>query len=155
MEATGETGFSAGGVGTAAALLAGSPPFIPNLFAYGAILGLSSDQLEMSHATRRLAIHIVAAIATMFASFLLTLQLPSLLTAPAERAIRIIHVVNRFYAASSFSSAFYDSLTSDKTPPPNSTIITEEICSLRTVPYQTSAVYPGCSTRRSDSENRQ
>ncbi|KAJ3902284.1 hypothetical protein F5879DRAFT_923950 [Lentinula edodes] len=86
------------------------------------------------------AIHIVAAIVaaivTIFASFLLTLLLPSLLTAPTKHGIRIINVVNRSYAAASapsFSSAFYDSLTSDKTPPPNSTSLTEGIRSLRTV----------------------
>ncbi|GAW10600.1 hypothetical protein LENED_012889 [Lentinula edodes] len=71
------------------------------------------------------------------ASFLLiTLLLPSLLTAPTERDIRIINVVNRFYAAasaSSFSSAFYDSLTSDKTPPLNSTFLAEGTRSLRTI----------------------
>ncbi|KAJ3918138.1 hypothetical protein F5877DRAFT_79273 [Lentinula edodes] len=81
-------------------------------------------------------IHIVAAIVTIFASFLLTLLLPSLLTAPTKHGIRIINVVNRSYAAASapsFSSAFYDSLTSDKTPPPNSTSLTEGTRSLRTV----------------------
>ncbi|KAJ3888097.1 hypothetical protein GG344DRAFT_17332, partial [Lentinula edodes] len=70
------------------------------------------------------------------ASFLLTLLLPFLLTAPTERDIRIINVVNRFYAAASapsFSSAFYDSLTSDKPPPPNSTSLTEGTRSLRNV----------------------
>ncbi|KAJ3874962.1 hypothetical protein F5051DRAFT_442840 [Lentinula edodes] len=75
-------------------------------------------------------------IATISASFLLTLLLPFLLTAPTERDIRIINAVNRFYAAASapsFSSAFYDSLTSDKPPPPNSTSLTEGTRSLRTV----------------------
>ncbi|KAJ3811350.1 hypothetical protein F5876DRAFT_64851 [Lentinula aff. lateritia] len=71
------------------------------------------------------------------ASFLLiTLLLPSLLTAPTERDIRIINVVNRFYAAASapsFSSAFYDSLTSDEAPPPNSTFLAEGTRSLRTI----------------------
>ncbi|KAJ4471452.1 hypothetical protein J3R30DRAFT_1080303 [Lentinula aciculospora] len=71
------------------------------------------------------------------ASFLLTtLLLPSLLTAPTERDIRIINVVNRFYAAASspsFASTFYDSLTSEKPPLLNSVFLAEGIRSLGTI----------------------
>ncbi|KAJ3980731.1 hypothetical protein F5890DRAFT_1419039 [Lentinula detonsa] len=71
------------------------------------------------------------------ASFLLTtLLLPSLLTAPTERDIRIINVVNRFYAAASspsFSSAFYNSLISNEVPPANSIFLAEGTRSLRTI----------------------
>ena len=69
------------------------------------------------------------------ASFLLTtLLLPSLLTAPTERDIRIINVVNRFYAAAASSSTFYTSLASDKSsPPPSSIFLAEGTRSLRTI----------------------
>ncbi|KAF5356462.1 hypothetical protein D9757_012467 [Collybiopsis confluens] len=68
------------------------------------------------------------------ASFLLTtLLLPALLTAPTERDIRIINVVNRFYAAATSSSDFYASLASDKLPAPNSTFLAEGTRSLRTI----------------------
>ncbi|KAJ7143915.1 hypothetical protein C8R44DRAFT_759138 [Mycena epipterygia] len=65
------------------------------------------------------------------ATFLLTtLLLPALLTAPAERDIRIINVVNRFYAAAA-GPAF-----SVATPPPSkstSTFLREGARALRTV----------------------
>ncbi|KAF9073879.1 hypothetical protein BDP27DRAFT_1318308 [Rhodocollybia butyracea] len=67
------------------------------------------------------------------ASFLLTtLLLPALLTAPSERDIRIINVVNRFYAAAASSTSFFTSL---QTPPPasQSIFLAEGTRSLRTV----------------------
>ncbi|KAE9390770.1 hypothetical protein BT96DRAFT_945882 [Gymnopus androsaceus JB14] len=67
------------------------------------------------------------------ASFLLTtLLLPALLTAPAERDIRIINVVNRFYAAAAAgpsSSSFYDSKPSSS----DSIFLAEGTRSLRTI----------------------
>lgn len=70
------------------------------------------------------------------ASFLLTtLLLPSLLTAPTERDIRIINVVNRFYAAAAaapFSAALYNSLTSDESSS-DSIFLAEGTRSLRSI----------------------
>ncbi|KAJ3769801.1 hypothetical protein FB446DRAFT_791051 [Lentinula raphanica] len=71
------------------------------------------------------------------ASFLLTtLLLPSLLTAPTERDIRIINVVNRFYAAASspsFSSTLYHPIHTSETPAIKSIFLAEGLRSLRTI----------------------
>ncbi|KAJ3756819.1 hypothetical protein EV360DRAFT_95550 [Lentinula raphanica] len=71
------------------------------------------------------------------ASFLLTaLLLPSLLTAPTERDIRIINVVNRFYAAASspsFSSTLYHPISTSETPAIKSIFLAESLRSLRTI----------------------
>lgn len=57
-----------------------------------------------------------------------TLLLPTLLVAPAERDIRIIHVINPFYAASAASPTFPE-------PPPNnaSQFLLEGYRALRTI----------------------
>ncbi|KAJ7617299.1 hypothetical protein FB45DRAFT_933846 [Roridomyces roridus] len=61
------------------------------------------------------------------ATFLLTtLLLPALLTAPVERDIRIINVVNRFYAAAAATSV-------TATPPTNSIFLAEGTRSLRSI----------------------
>ncbi|KAJ7246487.1 hypothetical protein C8J57DRAFT_1724869 [Mycena rebaudengoi] len=53
------------------------------------------------------------------ATFLLTtLLLPALLTAPVERDIRIVNVVNRFYAAAASSPALFSSFPSFSPPNP-------------------------------------
>ncbi|KAJ6468604.1 hypothetical protein C8R47DRAFT_1187951 [Mycena vitilis] len=83
------------------------------------------------------------------ASFLLTtLLLPAMLTAPVERDIRIVHVVNRFYAAAAprfFQDARYvfpdlsaspstpASTLSSAVPLPESSLLAEATRALRTV----------------------
>ncbi|TEB37960.1 hypothetical protein FA13DRAFT_1751820 [Coprinellus micaceus] len=73
-------------------------------------------------------------------SFLMTtLLLPSLLIAPVERDIRIVNVVNPFYAAAvkggdhTFTSASTSSLPSAASPSKASVFLSEGIRSLRTI----------------------
>ncbi|KAF7323929.1 hypothetical protein MKEN_00614400 [Mycena kentingensis (nom. inval.)] len=67
------------------------------------------------------------------ATFLLTtLLLPVLLTAPAERDIRVINIVNRFYPAAvpSFASGVFNFGTTERRPP---MFLAEGIRSLRSI----------------------
>lgn len=73
------------------------------------------------------------------ATFLLTtLLLPTLLVAPVERDIRVINVVNPFYAAAipSFISTLIESMSNPSAPPPvRSVFVSEGYRALRTAVF--------------------
>ncbi|KAI0629657.1 hypothetical protein C8Q77DRAFT_1015410, partial [Trametes polyzona] len=72
--------------------------------------------------------------AASLASFLLTtLLLPALLVAPVERDIRIVHVVNPFYAAALPAFPAFLNSTPSSPPAPQPLVMSEGLRALRTV----------------------